>query len=110
MKLPSELFGKKPSEPEPIEKKVTPEKPEPKRTEAVYLTETVTFDMHPYRSADEGTSRAILWIVFWDTMPVLKRGLWMQFLITNLLLPTPTIFFRSCWVAGPTISAKRFIT
>lgn len=56
MKLFSKLFGKKPPEPDPIEKMETPKKPEPKRTEAMYLTETVTFGMHPHRTADEDSS------------------------------------------------------
>lgn len=36
-------------------KKSTSE-PESNRTETVYLTETVTFGMHPYRTADEDSS------------------------------------------------------
>lgn len=58
MKFLSKLFKKNQpkSEPEPVVEAVTPKKQEPKRTEPVYLTETVTFGMHPYRSADEDSS------------------------------------------------------
>lgn len=56
MKFLSNLFGKKPSEPEPIANKEMPKNQVPERTEAVYLTQTVTFGMHPYRSADEDSS------------------------------------------------------
>lgn len=58
MKFLSKLFGKKQPMPEPesVVKTVPPKKPEPKRTESVYLTATVTFGMHPYRGADEDSS------------------------------------------------------
>ena len=51
MKWLSRLFAKKPAA-----QMLVPQKPEPKRAEAVYLTETVTFGMHPYRSAEEDSS------------------------------------------------------
>lgn len=56
MQLFVKLFGKKPSGSEPIVKKETPKDLEPERTEAVYLTETVTFGMHPYRCEGEDSS------------------------------------------------------
>jgi len=58
MKFLSKLLRKRQpkSEPEPVVEAATPKKQEPKRTEPVYLTETVTFGMHPYRSADEDSS------------------------------------------------------
>ena len=58
MRLLSKLFGKKQpkSNPEPVVEASSLKKQEPKRTEPVYLTETVTFGMHPYRSADEDSS------------------------------------------------------
>lgn len=58
MKFLSKIMRKRQakSEPEPVVEAVTPKKQEPKRAESVYLTETVTFGMHPYRSADEDSS------------------------------------------------------
>ena len=48
------LFRKKQPAAKPAAE--TPQKQEPSRTESVYLTKTVTFGMHPYRSADEDSS------------------------------------------------------
>lgn len=58
MKFLSKIMRKRQakSESEPVVEAVTPQKQEPKRAESVYLTETVTFGMHPYRSADEDSS------------------------------------------------------
>ena len=58
MKFLSKILRKRQakSESEPVVEAVTPKKQEPKRAESVYLTETVTFGMHPYRSADEDSS------------------------------------------------------
>ncbi len=58
MKFLSDFLGRKQpkSEPEPVVEAAPLEKPEPKRAESVYLTATVTFGMHPYRSADEDSS------------------------------------------------------
>ena len=41
---------------EPVAKPALPAKPGSERKETVYLTATVTFGMHPYRSADEDSS------------------------------------------------------
>lgn len=56
MKFLAKLFGKKQPIPKPTVETASPQKSEPKRTESVYLTATVTFGMHPYRSVDEDSS------------------------------------------------------
>lgn len=56
MNFLSKLFGKKQPEPDPAAENKTQKKLEPKQTESAYLTATVTFGMHPYRSADEDSS------------------------------------------------------
>lgn len=58
MKLLSKLLWKKQpkTEPEPAVENVAPKKTEQKQTDAVYLTATVTYGMHPYRRADEDSS------------------------------------------------------
>lgn len=58
MKFLSNFFGKKQpkSEPEPAAEKASLEKLEQKETKPVYLTATVTYGMHPYRSKDEDSS------------------------------------------------------
>lgn len=55
MNLFSKLFAKKQPAAEPAVKAAS-QSPNPNRREAVYLTETVTFGMHPYRSAEEDSS------------------------------------------------------
>lgn len=56
MKFLSKLFAKKLPKPAPAAETASPEKQEPKRTESVYLTKTVTFGMHQYRREDEDSS------------------------------------------------------
>ena len=58
MKLPFQFLWKKKRNPEPesIAENVVPEKTKQKNSDPVYLTRTVTFGMHPYRSADEDSS------------------------------------------------------
>ena len=58
MKFLSKLFQKK--QPgfasAPAAETASPQMPEPKRTESVYLTATVTYGMHPYRRKDEDST------------------------------------------------------
>lgn len=54
MKWLTKLLKKK--QPEPVEKTEHPEKTEPRQIKPPYLTETVTYGMHPYRSAGEDSS------------------------------------------------------
>ena len=56
MKFLSKLFGKEKPEVKPVSDKIPSQKPEPKERKPVYLTQTVTFGMHRYRSADEDSS------------------------------------------------------
>lgn len=56
MSFLSKLFEKKQPAPNPVVENKTQKKQEPKQTESVYLTATVTFGMHPYRRADEDSS------------------------------------------------------
>lgn len=58
MKFLSKLFGKEQpkSVPKPVVEAAPLGKSEPKQTESVYLTSTVTFGMHPYRRVDEDSS------------------------------------------------------
>ena len=56
MRFLAKLFGRKNSATAPAAETKVMEKPAQKRSEKVYLTQNVTFGMHPYRREDEDSS------------------------------------------------------